>query len=161
MDGGGEGGRHRLPSWVLVVVRVVVMVRLDGYRDVSVSGERALLVVGSGILSGLVGDTTASLLGRGRSTGTRGDPVDGAGVQGDIQCAGEQAHDRVLVTLVVDEREDVTGTQNQGNHGADESATGDLSELALAGTLENGVGAHEGTDEEDGEPARNKDIVED
>ena len=146
----------------LVVIRIVVVVRLDGYRDVRISGERALLVVG-GILSGLGGDTAASLFcrGRSRSTSTRGDPVDCAGVQGDIECAGEQAQDRVFVTLVVDQGEDVAGAQNQGNHGADEGATSDLSELALAGALENGVGAHQGLDEEDGEPARDKDIVED
>lgn len=137
-------------------------VGLDGDGNVGVGGGDLLFGEGTvNLVSVLVGDTTAGLVSRSIVARTaRGDPVNRAGVQGHIQCAREKAEDRVLITTVVDEGEDVAGTEDKGNNGTDEGTTGNLTELALAGSLEDGGGAHKWADEEDGQPARDEDIVE-
>ena len=101
------------------------------------------------------------LLGRVRTTGTGGDPMDRHGIQGHVEGAGEQTEDRVFKTTEVDEGKDVAGTQDQGNDGTDQGTLGHLTELHLGGTLENGGGGHQGADEENGQPARDEDIVQD
>lgn len=121
----------------------------------------AHVVVGGGVVVVvLVGDTPAGLVGGVGATSARGDPVDSDGVEGHIQSAREQADDRVLVAAVVDESEHVPGTENQSNNGTDQSATGNLAQLALAGTLEDRGGAHQWANEKDGEPAGHKDVIE-
>lgn len=97
---------------------LVLHVGLDGDGDVGVGGGDLLFGAGGvHLVSVLVGDTTAGLVGRSTvASTTRGDPVDRAGVQGHVQRAREKAEDRVLVTTEVDEGEDVAGTEDKGNH---------------------------------------------
>lgn len=141
---------------------LVLHVGLDGDGDMRVGGGNLLFGAGGvHLVSVLVGDTTAGLVGRSTVASTaRGDPVDRAGVQGHVQRAREKTEDRVLITSVVDEREDIAGTEDKGNHGTDEGTTGDLTELTLAGALEDGGGAHERADEKDGQPAGDEDVIE-
>lgn len=142
---------------------LVLHVGLDGDGDVGVG--RCDLLFGAGgvhLVSVLVGVATADLVGGSAVASTaRGDPVDCAGVQGHVQRAREQAEDRVFIAAVVDKGEDVSRAEYEGDHGADESTTGDLTEFSLGGALEDGGCRHKGTDEKNGQPAGDEDVVED
>lgn len=120
----------------------------------------ARVVVGGVVVVVLVGDTTAGLVGRVGTTGARGDPMNSDGVKGHIQGTREKAEDGVFVTAIVDKSEHISGTENQGDDGADQSAASNLTQLALAGTLKDRGGAHQWANEQDGEPAGHKDIIE-
>lgn len=95
------------------------------------------------------------------STTTGGDPMDGDGVQSHIGSTGRQADQATLVTLEDDQGRDVACTENQGDDTAQEGSTGNITQLTLGGALEQRSGAHEGADEQEGQPARDKDIVKD
>lgn len=138
-------------------------VGLDGDGNVGFGGCDLLFGAGGvHLMSVLVGIGTASLVGGSAVASTaRGDPMDCAGIQGHVQRAREQAEDRVFIAAVVDEGEDVSGTENKGDHGADEGATGDLTEFSLRRALEDGGSGHEGADEKNGQPAGDEDVIED
>lgn len=142
----------------------LVGVGLDSDRDMGIRGRHLLfvarVVVGGIVVVVLVGDAAAGLVGGVGATGARGDPVDSDGVKGHIQGAREQAEDRVFVAAVVDKSEHVSRTEDQGDDGTDQSAAGNLAQLALAGALEDRGGAHQWANEQDGEPAGHKDIIE-
>lgn len=85
--------------------------------------------------------------------------MDGDRIEGHVRCAGGQTDQTALVTLKVDQREDVGGTEEQGNDGSKQRAARHISQLALGRALEHGGGAHQGADEQDREPGRDKHVV--
>ena len=95
------------------------------------------------------------------STTTGGDPMDGDGVQSHIGSTGRQTDQATLISLEDDQGRDVARTEDQGDDTTQEGSTGNITQLALGGALEQRGGAHEGADEQEGQPARDKDIVKD
>lgn len=138
---------------------VLFHIRLDRDRQVRVRRRDLLLSHVVGIARPVVALTCGPLCPRGLAAATVRDPVDGYGVECHIGCAGGQADQATLFALEVHEGKHVGGTENQGNDRSEQRATGHVSQFALGGALEHGGGAHQGADEQDCEPGRDEDIV--
>lgn len=65
------------------------------------------------------------------------------------------------MALEIGERKDVTRAQDRGDDGANQGAPGDLAEVTPGGALEQGVGADQGTDEEESQPGGEENVVDD
>lgn len=73
-------------------------------------------------------------------------------IEGDIDSARGQANKTTLITLEEYQCKDVTSAEDQCNERTHQGTAGNITELALGGTLEERGRRHQGADKEKSQP---------
>lgn len=120
-----------------------------------------MLLRDNALVAALAAVAAARSVGASQGLVARGDPVNCDRIQGHVQCAGEKTKKRILIAAEVYQREHIARAGEKRQDGSNQGTTRNTVQLGLGRALQCRAGTHQRTDKQNGEPARDEDIVQD